>query len=160
MSTVDEILARNGITPTEIKHYGVLGMKWGVRKDRSSGRSTSKDSRSSSGKKDSNSSPQRRSNTFRAKPENRRMSDAELRQKLNRIQMEKQYRELTTTPKSQNFLKQILAESGKTAMKQVASRAVNVAVQVAIEKAAGRASGDTAKFLTAMAEQGQKKKNK
>lgn len=63
---------------SELKHYGVLGMRWGRR---SGGSTTS-------------------SKTKKASKENKKkvsdMSDSELREKVNRIQMEQQYSKLTS----------------------------------------------------------------
>lgn len=74
-----------------LKHYGVKGMRWGVRKDRN--------------KKDKNKKDRNKKNTF--KPKSRkisktqylkdidRMPDTDLRNKINRLQMENQYAKLT-----------------------------------------------------------------
>lgn len=61
----------------ELYHYGVLGMKWGRRKARPT---SSKTSRRSKKSKNNDLS---------------KMSDAELRQKINRMQMEQQYNNLS-----------------------------------------------------------------
>lgn len=162
-SNVLNILTAAGINPDEYaaSQHGVKGMKWGIRKKRTSGSSSSSKPEKSSPKKSSPPVQAKRPNTFREKPNNRRMTDAELRSKLNRLQMEKQYRDLTAdTPKAKSFMKQLMAESGKQAAKQVANKAVNVGVQMAIEAAAKNAKGPSKTFLTAMAEQGQKKKKK
>ena len=59
----------------ELKHYGVLGMKWGVRKARSETHSDYKKAHS--------------------KKKVSEMSDQELRERNNRLQMERQYKDLT-----------------------------------------------------------------
>lgn len=74
-----------------LAHYGVLGMKWGVRKDRSS-----------SGKKRNKSKVRTRIEkeikTRKARDKRvKSMSDVELRREINRLNMEKQYKELTQT---------------------------------------------------------------
>lgn len=159
------VLAALGIVPGEEAHeaHGVPGMKWGVRKRRtssSSGAKKSTPSKSTPAKK-STPSDGKRPNTFRNKPTNRRMSDAEMRQKLNRLQMEKQLKELTASPRAKSFMRELLADSAKQATRQVATKAVNVGLQLALEKAAGNATGNSKVFLEAMAAQGkQKKKDK
>ncbi len=54
-----------------LKHYGVLGMKWGVRQGSASTSNNTKSAKS--------------------------MSDDELRKTVNRMQMEKQYSQLTSS---------------------------------------------------------------
>lgn len=141
---------------SELKHHGVKGMKWGVRKRRSA----------SSGGQDSPSKKRtppttKVPNTFKNKPENRRMSDAEMRNRLNRLQMEKQYKELTTpSKKTKSFVRNLMEESGKSAAKKLAARAVDVTLQMALESAAKNAKGSNKAFFEAMADAGGKKKKK
>lgn len=59
---------------TELKHYGIKGMKWGVRKKRTSHDDYQK---------------------AHSKKSVRDMSDRELRERNNRLQMEQQYAQLT-----------------------------------------------------------------
>lgn len=70
----------------ELYHYGVLGMKWGVRRARSG-------SSSKTGKKQSAYEHEDYSQTH-SKKSVKSMSDAELRRRLNRLQMEKQYKDI------------------------------------------------------------------
>lgn len=71
----------------ELKHYGVLGMKWGVRRtqeelDTAAGRTSKKKSKR------------------RINKELKAMSDDELRARLNRLNMEQQYKRLSKRDKS------------------------------------------------------------
>lgn len=159
MSRVDDILIKHGLpTRDSFSHYGTVGMKWGIRKNRSSS-SSSGSSKTDTVKKRGNLPTEKPKNTFRAKPQNRRLSDSELQKRLNRIRMEQEYAKLTTPNKrGKNLMQEILADEGKKAAKQLASRAASVALQLALEKAAARATGGNAEFLTAMANQGNKKK--
>jgi len=82
----------------ELYHHGVKGMKWGVRRTPAQlGRASKKSS----------------SNTNRDAV--KKMSDTELRQKLNRLNMEKQYLDLTAPKKSagKKFVTDVLVNAAK-----------------------------------------------
>lgn len=106
-----------------LAHYGILGMKWGKRKSRTSGRAKS-------------------SKKKRAKKVDpvKNMSDYDLRQKINRIQMEKQYRQLTKKEVSpgRKFVQDVLVGAAKqTATNYTAtymSKGVEKLLGVKIEK--------------------------
>lgn len=80
------------------EHAGVKGMRWGVRRsqaqlDRAAGRKTAKtEKKEAKAKKAAATTSTKKSKTSD-------LTDAELRQKLNRLQMEKQYAELTKAPR-------------------------------------------------------------
>lgn len=176
--TAVEFLASKGVKLPDdfFAHYGVPGMKWGRRKDRSApsitvrgadGKVYNAVAKPGVSKKQLKAAVkndpyfQKVPNTFSNKPKNRRMSDAELRAKVNRLQMEKQLKDLTApTPKANSFIKQVLKESGQQAARTIAQRAVTAGINVALDKAAGRAvAGSTNKaFLDAMVAAGKKKK--
>ena len=157
---VDAILVANDIRPDEehLEQYGVRGMKWGVRKRR--GSTPSNPSQPKAKSAPAKQAPTKVPNSFKNKPQNRRMSDAELRNRLNRLQMEKQYRELTTSPKGKSFVKEVLQDTGKQVARQALQTAGKVALQMALEAAAGQAKGGTGKFLSEMAAVGAKKGKK
>ena len=87
-----------------IEHAGVKGMKWGVRKKSSSG--TSKGGKPSWAKPP----PKNKKSNDVSK-----MSDKELKAAVARMNLEKQYRDLSTPKKSngENAVKKILKDSGK-----------------------------------------------
>ena len=98
-----------------IQHHGVLGMKWGVRRyqpypdGHSAGREIGKAAKArKSAIKEKRSDLKNRSI----------LSDEQLRQKINRLQMEKQLRELTDSEvnSGRNFVQSVLRDAGKKAL--------------------------------------------
>ena len=82
------------INEEELMHYGVMGMRWGVR--RASKRS------GGSKKKKASRQPQQQPK--------RRMSNKELTARVKRMQLEKQYRDLTNdlTPKTKSKMEKLV----------------------------------------------------
>lgn len=87
-----------------LKHYGVLGMKWGVRKDRSKSASSMSKRRKSTMSEDAKLASDLK------KKKVSEMSNAELRKLNDRIQLEQNYSRLRP-----NALKKGLAIAGATA---------------------------------------------
>ena len=81
----------------ELYHYGILGMKWGVRKSRGGG--VSKTGRRGRPIKER---PPAHEDYKKAhsKKSVREMSDAELRSRINRLDMERRYQELNPSTKN------------------------------------------------------------
>lgn len=77
----------------ELCHYGVLGMRWGVRRVRKNSVSTPRKSRRQRILDDPNTSEDYRKTHTKKKMSE--MSDKELRQRINRLQMEQQYTRLS-----------------------------------------------------------------
>ena len=91
MGSFDMELSLDDVGPNKdyLKHYGVLGMKWGVR------RYQNKDGTlTSAGKKRYDRDEQKIANKAKKKPSVKEMSDDELRKAINRLQMERQYSQL------------------------------------------------------------------
>lgn len=91
-----------------LRHYGVKGMKWGSRRKSKNSVETSK----------------------REDPV-KKMSDDQLRRKINRIQMERQYRQLTAPQKSagQKMVQDILVNTAKQQLGQAAQKYAAKAAQ-------------------------------
>lgn len=101
-------------------HYGVLGMKWGRRKSK-----PSKSSKSSTTKSSSTAKKSTTKKKSSKKVNIKELSDSELQKKINRLQMEKRYRDLKSSEISagRKLVGDILMSSGKTVGVQVTTYA-------------------------------------
>lgn len=92
----------------ELYHYGVKGMKWGIRRTprqlghRTSGSKTTADQQKKAEMKD-------------AVKNRRLLSDVDLRRRIERVKLEKQLKELTESEiaPGKSFCKQVLSSSGR-----------------------------------------------
>lgn len=75
----------------ELAHFGIKGMKWGVRKNRTSSGGGESKSQSFLSKDEPTTSEWHRSRRFD------HLSNKDLKARINRIEMEKKYRDLTMT---------------------------------------------------------------
>ena len=112
----------------ELTHHGVKGMKWGIRRSK-------KQLGYGRGRDDDDVDSHEDSKKVRDGKNPRAMSDAELRARINRIQMEKQYSQLTAKEKSagRKFVDEVLLNVGK----QLATKYVTQAATKGIEKIIG-----------------------
>lgn len=124
------------MTENELLHYGVLGMKWGVKKARKSS-DTVDETRKKSNTQNSNtqksntqnSNTKQQSKKFITKKQKQKqimedlnsMSDKELRERLNRMQMEQQYIRMMTPEKSaaKKQVEQFLINEGRNLASQM-----------------------------------------
>lgn len=124
------------MTENELLHYGVLGMKWGVKKARKSS-DTVDETRKKSNTQNSNtqksntqnSNTKQQSKKFVTKKQKQKqimedlnsMSDKELRDRLNRMQMEQQYIRMMTPEKSaaKKQVEQFLINEGRNLASQM-----------------------------------------
>ena len=97
----------------ELKHHGILGMHWGQRNGPpyplSSVQKSAEEKRKN--RKAWNSSKKEDHDRARSKKDIDSMSDKELRERVNRLNMEKQYRDLTKNDfeRGQDKVKTLLA---------------------------------------------------
>ena len=124
------------MTENELLHYGVLGMKWGVKKARKFS-DTVDETRKKSNTQNSNtqksntqnSNTKQQSKKFVTKKQRQKqimedlnsMSDKELRERLNRMQMEQQYIRMMTPEKSaaKKQVEQFLINEGRNLASQM-----------------------------------------
>lgn len=105
----------------ELYHYGVLGMKWGVR------RSPAQIARVSKGKNTVSEDYERAHKKTKVKY----MSDKELRDTNNRLQMERQYEQLTEKKKSagRKFVTGVLVASATAVATKYVTKHMESGVQ-------------------------------
>lgn len=114
-------------------HYGVPGMKWGVRKSKSS----------SSSRKSNRQAKKSYNKTIKSRKKNKyedisTLSDKELRERTNRMQLERQYASLLrdqsyAVNKGKNKTNGILKKNGE----EVANESVKRVMKKGVKKAVG-----------------------
>ena len=104
---------------SELYHFGVKGMKWGVRKDRKRSVSTRRS------KSDSKDYTETR-DLLKKSPN--KLSNSELRKINERLNLEQQYANLTTTQKQKGnrFIDKLGNNMKQTAANEVSKQLVNV----------------------------------
>ena len=129
----------------ELRHYGILGMKWGVRRTEAQlarARGKVSELEDKLNKKTGGKSSSSSTNTVPKKKSIKDMSDEELNAKIRRLQMEKQLSDLTKTEtkkisKGRSFVMDVLEKSGKNIATQAVTYGLGIAVNKAFAKAAG-----------------------
>lgn len=138
------IKAKNNILEEELAHYGILGMKWGVRRYQPypKGHNQLKKGGRFTGNK-----PKKMSKKERLEKEVSSLSDEELRSRLNRMNMEEQYKNLST--KRNRTLLTVggavvggtIAISAKETAKNYISKAMSKGVDATVNKVKRKVTG-------------------
>ena len=131
-----------------LEHYGVKGMKWGVRK-RSKTRVSSSGARSTSPNPSSKvsapnpsskvSAPTTRDKRVKALKNRRELSDSDIKDFTSRLQSEKQLKALLDEDVSpgRTFIKKVMSDAGKQAATKLATNAIIYGTTKTMGKAFG-----------------------
>lgn len=117
---------------TELYHHGVKGMKWGVRRYQNKNGSLTP-----AGKKRYRSKDDEERASRQADVKNRRtLSTADIQKKIERLKLEKQFKNLTEEDISpgKKLVSDILQSAGKTVLSNAAAGAMAYAARVALTK--------------------------
>jgi hypothetical protein len=121
-----------------LRHWGIKGMKWGIRKDRDA---SGGGSRPSKGKSSTDNDSKKPVSIPQKKRKITELSDAELREKINRLEMEKRYKSLVKEEKSspaatrgKKFVVDVLENSARNIATQTVTYAMGIGVNAAAKK--------------------------
>lgn len=118
------------MTEYELKHYGVLGMKWGKRKAAHTTNNTT--TRTHSNSEDTYTTKTSKQTKKSIQKDVKSMSDQELREKIYRLQMEQQYIRMATPEK--NVAKQEIEKFLINEGKAIASEIIRSEVRRQVKK--------------------------
>lgn len=100
-----------------LAHHGIKGMKWGVRRFRNEDGSLTEAGKARAQKNANRNADKAKREDYRRASKNRRnLSDAELKRRINRLQMEKQLKDLTDAnlqSRGRRAVEEVLGSSGK-----------------------------------------------
>lgn len=129
------------MTENELYHFGIKGMKWGVRRYQNkdgtltpAGKKRYVDAEQSNNRAAVDGGITNKKNTRVSS-----MSDEELRRAISRLELEKRYADLSKTPEQKKLFdgKTFVADVLKTSGKNIATQAATYAMGMAVNKAFG-----------------------
>lgn len=130
------------VTQRDLRHYGVKGMRWGIRRTKAQleadgpGENSATPSKSPAKVSGGNPNPKAIKD----------LDNKELQELVNRLNLEKQYRQLTEKPKkptAKDFIKDLLLDIGKTELTRVAK----TGGRIQVEKMLGKQGNVTVKEI-------------
>lgn len=130
----------------ELYHYGVLGMKWGVRRYQNKDGSLTAKGKKRYSSDDSNDG--QKENTKPKKKSISEMSDEELSKAIKRLEIEKRYRDLTKESrqseisKGRAFANRVIEKIGENTLTNLGTQAANHVIGNAINSLFNVSSSD------------------
>lgn len=124
------VLTTNG----ELFHWGVKGMKWGVR--RYQNKDGSLTPRGRKRQKELTADEKERASRKADLKNRRTMSDADLKKKIERLKMEKEFKNLTNEDinSGKTFVNEVMSSAGKKVLTIAAAGAMAYGVKAAMTK--------------------------
>lgn len=132
-----EGLAHLDMSKDELYHYGIKGQKWGVRRFQNKDGSLTPAGRKRQKQNDDGPIHEDYSKSHNTKSV-KSMSDKELRDRINRLNMERQYAQLTATEKSmgRKIVSEVLLNVGKELAKEYLKNYAKKGIEEALKRSA------------------------
>ena len=120
----------------DLQHHGILGMKWGVRRFQNKDGTLTPAGRKRAGKSSPSQEAHEDYKKARVNKSVKAMSNTELRDRISRFQMEKQYSQLTRKEKSRGakIVTSVLTEAAKQTAGKYVSKYMTQGVDRILEK--------------------------
>lgn len=117
----------------ELQHWGIKGMKWGIRRYQNKDGSLTPAGKKRYSEEDASEDYTKAHSAKSVKS----MSDKELRDRINRLQMEKQYSQLTKKEKTfgSKLVQDVLVNAAKQTASSYVSKYMNKGIDTLIKKA-------------------------
>lgn len=135
---------------TELYHYGILGMKWGIRRTPaqlghivSAGHKKLKNVIDENKQKKANKKAEEEHMSMPSVRKTRKMSDSDIKAKIERLKLEKEYKQLLNDTRNESrnrgkqFIASILETSGKNILTQLSAYGMGILVNKIFEKKVG-----------------------
>lgn len=124
----------------ELTHWGIRGMRWGVRRYQNKDGSLTAAGKNRLKTEDYHEDYNKAHSSKSVKT----MSDKELRERLNRLQMEKQYSQISKREKSfgEKFVTGVLTDAAKQTASKYVSKYMTKGIDILIEKSISKNRGN------------------